>query len=96
MPAEGVDPAVDRFFGEQTAAIQRLEAQLRTRSLLTADLVVGTNRIPHRLGRRPFHAQITPTVASAAFAYGMIDADDTVAVIDVIGVDQPGAGIEFA
>lgn len=95
MPPEDVDPAVDRAFGAATAAIQRLEAGLRTRTLVVWDLVVGTNRVPHNLGRRPRHCHITPTVASAAFAYALTSADDKIATIDVVGLDQTGAGIAF-
>lgn len=94
MPAGTTDPAVDRFFGEQTAAIQRLEARL-TRSLFRTDLAVGANRVIHRLGRPPIGCTVTPTVADATFAWAMTEADDRVAVIVVVGVAQPNAGIEF-
>lgn len=96
MPAENVDPAVDRALSETTTSIQRLEALLRSSSAMVADLVIGTNRIQHGLGRRPFHCRVTPTVVSAAFAYALTaGTDDRVAVIEVVGADQPGAGLWF-
>jgi hypothetical protein len=96
MPAEGVDPAVDRANREATTAIQRLEAQQRARSLVVADLTIGTNRVLHRLGRRPSHCLITPTTASAAFAYALTsETNSETAVIDVVGADQVGAGLVF-
>lgn len=96
MPSEGVDPAIDRALSEVTAAVQRVEAQQRSRSLVQADLVVGTNRVLHKLGRRPVHCLITPTATSAAFAYSLTPATDAeIAVIDVVGVGQVGAGIIF-
>jgi hypothetical protein len=90
------DPATDRAISTLTSAIQRLEAQIRPRVSMVADLVVGTNRIAHGLGRRPVHCIITPTTASAAFAYALTgDTDEAVAVISVVGVDQVGAGVVF-
>lgn len=97
LPEEGVDPAVDRAISEASTSIQRLEAQLQPVSRVVVDLVVGINRIPHGLGKRPFHCRITPTVATIALAYALLpETTDLVAVIDMVGVDQPGAGVEFA
>lgn len=95
MPPDTVDPAVDRAFGAATAAIQRLEAGMKPRSAVVVDLAIGENRVVHNLGRRPYHCHVTPTVASAAFAYALIAADERVATIDVVGIDQPGAGVVF-
>jgi hypothetical protein len=83
-------------------AAQRLTQQLadkqqaaQRRSSVTVDLVVGDNTVTHRLGTRPRGAHLTPTVADASFAWALKSRDERQAVITVVGVDQPGAELEF-
>ncbi len=77
------------------AELVRLQVPARARSLVTVDLVIGDNRVIHRLGRVPQGANLTPSVASAAFGWAMGDPTDTTAVIEVVGTDQPAAIVEF-
>jgi hypothetical protein len=65
------------------------------RASRTVDLVVGSNRIVHNLGRKPIGATITPTVADASFAWALGSSDDRIAIITIVGVAQPKATIEF-
>ncbi len=75
---------------------RRTEAQQgRVRSVVVVDLAIGDNRVIHNLGRPPKGANVTPTVADASFAWALAEATDTVAIITVVGVDQPDASVEF-
>ena len=90
------DPTTERAMQAVRDSLGRLELR-RERSITTFDLVIGTNRIPHGLGRPVAGYTITPTVASAAFAHA-IDRENphpelTVWIV-VIGAEQPGAMIE--
>lgn len=88
------DPA-GRVVNDVAIAVRQLESRVRDRSILTADLAIGDNRIAHKLGRKPVGMNVSPTVASAAFAAALTESDDRHAVIEVIGTAQPGAGVEF-
>lgn len=93
---DDVDPSIDRVTSEHTDAIQRLESQIPSRSRMVVDLVVGVNRIAHGLGRKPLYCAVTPTVATAAFGFALLATSDAVvAVVEVVGVDIPGAGVIF-
>lgn len=75
-------------------------ADVRGRSRATiegVDLVVGTNRVSHGLGRRVVGAHVTPSVASAAFGYALDTTNprpDLEAWITVVGTDQPACVVE--
>ncbi len=88
------DSATSRALADVSASVGELERN-GTRSRTRFDLVVGDNRITHGLGRVPFGANVTPTVADASFAWALTDADERTAIITVVGVDQPGAPLEF-
>lgn len=88
------DAATSRALDDVAAAIGKLEERY-TRSKRTVDLVVGTNRVAHGLGRIPAGANLTPTVADASFAWAMSEPTARTVTITVVGVAQPGAGLEF-
>jgi hypothetical protein len=87
------DRATATALGSIGRAVQGLQVQ-RARALVTFDLVVGTNRVPHGLGRAAVGYTITPTVADASFAHCLEEATDLEVWINVIGAAQPGAKIE--
>lgn len=89
----GGESGAERMLDELT---RRTEAQQGgARSLVIVDLEIGDNRVIHNLGRAPRGANLTPTVASAAFAWALGEVTDTIAIVEVVGTDQPGAAVEF-
>ncbi len=82
----------ERMLDQLTQAAERNRTAPRTQ--MTVDLVVGVNRIAHRLGRRAMGANVTPTVADATFAWSFAPDGDKFAIITVVGVDQPAAPLE--
>lgn len=80
-------------------AVSQLEDRARTierpRTVARVNLVVGTNRIAHGLGRMSVGAFVSPSVADASFAYSHAPDGDRIAVITVVGVAQPGATVEM-
>ena len=90
------DPQTARAIDQVGAAVQKLQST-RDRAALTVDLVVGTNKVRHGLGRDVLGYTITPTVASAAFATAIDTTNPRPSLevwITVIGIDQPGARVE--
>lgn len=90
------DQATQRALDAIGGAVQKLQSG-RERDVVRMDLVIGTNKVRHGLGRAPAGYTITPTVASAAFAHALDVAGpypDREVWITVIGADQPGARIE--
>lgn len=89
------DPKVQRAID---ALRNLVEANARrSRAALRVDLVVGTNKVPHGLGRAVEGYSLTPTVASVAFAHALDEDNprpDLEVWIEVIGVAQPRARIE--
>lgn len=88
------DPATARAVDALADAVQTLQTQ-RTRFQTAFDLTVGVNRVPHGLGRKAVGCTVTPTVADATFAWAFSSSDDRVAIITVIGSDQPACPVEF-
>lgn len=91
------DPRTQRALDALLATVQRLEA-LRSRDVVTADLVVGTNKVRHGLGRAVAGYTITPTVANAAFAHRIDTTNprpELEAWIVIIGAAQPGVTLEI-
>lgn len=86
--------SADRMISE-LARVQQAQAQL-ARKQLTVDLVVGSNRIAHNLGRKPKHVTLMPTDADAAFAWAVSEITERQLVIVVVGADQPGASLEVS
>jgi len=90
------DPQVARAFEETGAAIERLQ-RARNREAKVVDLVVGTNKVQHGLGRDALGYTMVATVADATFAHAMDIANphpDLEVWITVVGVDQPDARVE--
>jgi hypothetical protein len=73
---------------------QRAADQLRDRVVLQRDLIVGDTVINHELGRTPSGVTITPSVASATWAWAIKSRSQTQLTITCVGVAQPGAILE--
>jgi hypothetical protein len=73
---------------------QRAADQLRDRTVVVADLVVGDTTLNHGLGRKPRGATVTPTVANAAWAWALKSATRSQMTLTCVGVAQPGATVE--
>jgi len=73
---------------------QRAADQLKDRAVITSNLAVGDTVITHGLGRTPTGVTITPSVASASWAWAMKSSTPTQVTITCIGVAQPGAVLE--
>lgn len=91
VTGDEVTPFSQRLLADAT---QRAADQLRDRTSLTVDLVVGDNVINHRLGRQPSGATITPSVADATWAWAMKAASTSQVTLTCIGVAQPKARVE--
>jgi hypothetical protein len=90
------DPAkVSRHLSDLVTAVDATARRTADRTVVTADLVVGDNRIAHGLGRPARGATVTPTVADASFAWALTGGDTKQAVITVIGVAQSKATVEL-
>ena len=91
------DPTINRVVDSLRREVQ--DAQSRASTYNTqADLVVGVNAVQHSLGRAVRSVIVTPTVADAAFAWCLVTNNphpDRQVLIQVIGVGQPGAYLEF-
>lgn len=86
--------SADRQMGELAKLVN--DQAPDPRSVRTGvDLVVGDNRIVTGLPRRARGCNLTPTVADATFAWAFAPSGDRMAVITVIGIDQPGVTLEF-
>lgn len=88
------DPKTSRAIGSLASAVSKLQSTADV-DTLRQDLAVGTNTVQHSLGRAFRFVAVTPTVANAAFAWAINTAGnphpDRQVLIDVVGVDQPGA-----
>lgn len=90
------DPQAARAFEETSVAIQRLQ-RARSREAMVVDLVVGTNKLQHSLGRAALGYTLTPMVADATFAHAIDTSNprpDLEVWVTVIGVAQAGARVE--
>lgn len=90
------DPKIDRALSGLRDAVHEIQEQ-RSRDVVQVDLVIGTNKVRHGLGREVVGYSVTPTVASSAFAHAIdrTNPRPTLEVwIDVVGTAQPGAGVE--
>lgn len=85
---------VGRVLGQQAQSIRQLDKRAGDRQVILVDLIVGDNRMNHRLGRIPDGYTLTPTAADATFAHALASADARQIVITVVGVAQPGARVE--
>jgi hypothetical protein len=92
------DEQTDRALTQIRLHLDKLDAA-RKRDVIEFDLVVGTNKIPHGLGRPVAGYTITPTVTDPFVTFShAIDREnprpDLTVWITVIGVAQPKALIE--
>lgn len=90
------DAGTNRALGVVATALHK-EQEKRQRFTRTFDLVVGTNKVSHSLGRVLFGYNLTPTVADATFAHAIDTTNphpELEVWITVVGVDQPAARIE--
>ena len=85
----GVERMIDALSGQSDAN------RPVPRAVFTVDLYVGVNRVVTSLGRRAQGCTVTPTVADPTFAWSFAPEGDRLALITVLGVDQPGATVEF-
>lgn len=93
------DRATSSAVDQMSAEIGRLAGLAAIdRQVITADLIVGVNRIAHGLRRAVRGYTITPSVADATFAHALTTAANSqptrYVLITVAGVAQPGAVIE--
>jgi hypothetical protein len=94
-------PAVEsastqRALDALTDAVQTLQGK-RERDHLTVDLVVGTNKVQHGLGRACIGYTVTPTYATIAFGHALDTTNphpEREVWIVVLGSDQPAAVVE--
>lgn len=95
-PSRAEDPATDRVLADMEQRFRAAEARSPGRQTLVVDLAIGVNKLDHGLGRPPVGASVTPTVASAAFAWARVAAaqPERQVWIEVIGQAQPGAAVE--
>jgi hypothetical protein len=90
------DEQTDRALTQIRLHLDKLDAA-RKRDVIEFDLVVGTNKVQHGLGRPVAGYTITPTVADATFAHAIDRANprpDLTVWIVVVGVAQPNALVE--
>lgn len=91
------DPATQRALDAVTAAVVKLQAS-RERDQVTVDLIIGTNRVRHGLGRPAVGYTVTPTFLTIAFGHALAEGNshpDREIWIDVVGSDQFGAKVEI-
>jgi hypothetical protein len=91
------DMQTDRALTLIRQSLERLD-RARKRDVVEFDLVIGTNKIPHGLGRAVAGYTITPTVADASFAHRIDRENPTpekTCWIVVVGAAQPKATIEI-
>lgn len=90
------DATTQRALDVISTSVSRLEGR-QSRVVVSFDLAVGTNKIPHGLGRKVQGYTLTPTVANAGFAHAIDTSNprpDLEVWVIVIGVAQPGAILE--
>lgn len=83
-------PSLDIAIGDMRLAIERLRDEQYTYT--DVDLVIGTNKVSHGLGKRPVRVEVMPYEADDLFAWGFNPGQpdnpipERVAEIEVIGV----------
>ncbi len=90
------DVATQRALDVLVGAVQSQQTG-RQRVTITFDLVVGTNKVRHGLGRSCTGYNVTPTTADATFAHAIDKTNPSPQLevwITVVGIAQPSATIE--
>lgn len=67
--------SIERAIGQVADAVNAVVETGRT--YVDADLVIGTNRIAHGLGRPAIRVEVIPATANATFAWGFDPAQST-------------------
>ncbi len=91
------DPSTALAVEALASAVQALQS-VSNRAVVVADLVVGTNRIEHGLGRAARGYNVVPTTADAAFAHAIDLTNprpDLEVWVTVVGVSQDAAIVEI-
>lgn len=91
------DPATSRALDSVADAVRVLQAQ-RERDLKVVNLLIGTNKISHGLGRAVVGYTITPTFVTCAFGHAINATNPRPELevwIDVVGSDQLKAPLEI-
>lgn len=91
------DPATSRALDSVVDAIRVLQAQ-RERDVKVVNLLIGTNKISHGLGRAVVGYSITPTFVTCAFGHAINRTNPRPELevwIDVVGSDQFKAPVEL-
>lgn len=97
VQAPNVDDVVTQQALDKILSALNSQQSLRQRDVVAFDLVVGTNKVRHGLGRACVGYNLTPTSASAAFAHAIDKTNphpEFEVWITVIGVAQPAATVE--
>jgi hypothetical protein len=96
VAVEVADTQTDRALTRIRETLERLDSA-RKRDVVKVDLIVGTNKVRHGLGRPVAGYSITATVADATFAHA-IDRDnprpELEVWITVAGIAMPNAIVE--
>lgn len=90
------DDSTARALAQVGDAIKKLQRS-RERDSVVVDLLVGTNRVRHGLGRPAIGYTITPTYLTIAFGHAINETNPKPELevwIDVVGSDQPSARVE--
>lgn len=90
------DEATQRAFDALASSVQQLQTA-RRREVILFDLVVGTNKVRHGLGRAAAGYTIVPTTADATFAHAVDSTNphpEREIWVTVVGVAQPSAVLE--
>jgi hypothetical protein len=91
------DESTNRALAQVGDAVQKLQAK-RDRDAKTVDLLVGTNKVRHGLGRPVLGYTITPTYLTIAFGHALNTGNphpELEVWIDVVGSDQEKARVEI-
>lgn len=93
------DPTTSKAVDQVRAAAQRALDRVEVHTIEPVDLAVGTNVIPHSLGRVPRHVSLTPTAADASFSWAwkrdVTNPERQLAIV-VVGVAQPRASLQVS
>lgn len=91
------DEATNRALDQVGTAIQKLQTD-RNRAVVVTDLLVGTNKVRHGLGRPVAGYTVTPTYLTIAFGHAINQTNprpDLEVWIDVVGSDQLKTSVEI-
>jgi hypothetical protein len=92
------DVATDRVIDALKERVRVLEQRTPTRQTIRVDLALGINTVEHGLGRPVAGVHVTPTEASAGFAWALIESGnphpERLVLIEVSGIPMLAAPVE--